>query len=63
MKITAEEFNSTLSIGDDIIYTDDFGREHKTKTRSGAWELGHGDAAVMMEGRSGSYSVDRIKAL
>ena len=61
MKINAEAFNSTFSVGDSVIYTDDFGKEHKTKTRTMAWTLGHGDVVVSIEGKSGGYDISRIK--
>jgi hypothetical protein len=60
--MNTEQFNNKFSVGDDVVYTDDFGVEHKAKTRSEAWELGHGDAVVMIEGKSGGYDVNRIKA-
>ena len=59
--MNVSEFNAAFTLGDDVIYTDDFGVEHKTKTRSQAWALGHGDAVVMIEGRSGGFDVERIK--
>lgn len=58
----ADEFNKSFPVGSDVIYTDDFGKEHKTKTRSEAWTLGHGDAVVCIEGKSGGYDIQRIKA-
>lgn len=58
----AEEFNEAFPVGSDVIYTDDFGKEHKTKTRSVAWALGHGDVVVSIEGKSGGYDIKRIKA-
>ncbi len=61
MSITAEQFNNRIPSGSMVILTDDFGQEHVTKTRSEAWELGHGAAVVMVEGRSGGYDCNRIK--
>ena len=63
MEMNAETFNSTFSVGDDVIYTDDFGVEHKTKTRSPAWELGHGATVVSINGKTGGYDVNRIKSI
>lgn len=57
-----QEFNAAFPSGSDVIYTDDFGKEHATKTRSEAWALGHGGVVVLLEGRSGGYDIDRIKA-
>lgn len=59
--MNADKFNEEIPSGSDVIYTDDFGKEHATKTRSESWELGSGDAVVMIEGKSGGYSVDRIR--
>jgi hypothetical protein len=61
--MTAEEFNKKYPIGSDVIYIDDFRVGHVTKTRSEAWELGHGDAVVKIEGRTGGYDVERIMPL
>jgi hypothetical protein len=61
-QMNAEDFNKKFPIGSDVIYTDDFGNEHKTKTRSDAWTLGSGHAVVCLEGRSGGYDINRIKA-
>lgn len=59
----AKEFNEWYPVGTAVILTDDFGKEHQTNTRSPAWELGHGDSVVSVDGRSGGYDLDRIKAL
>lgn len=58
--MTSEEFNKKVPVGTPVIYTDDFGVGHATKTRSEAWELGHGDAVVMLDGFTGGYDVFRI---
>lgn len=59
--MNAQEFNQSFPVGSDVIYTDDFGKEHRTKTRSEAWALGHGDVVVSIEGKSGGHDVTRIK--
>ncbi len=61
-KLSVDQFNETYPVGSDAIYTDDLGGEHETKIRSEAWVLGHGDAVVMIEGGSGGFCIDRIKA-
>ncbi len=61
IQMNADEFNQKFLVGSDVIYTDDFGNEHKTKTRSAAWTLGHGDVVVSIEGKSGGYDITRIK--
>lgn len=62
-KYDLETWNAMYPSGSPCILTDDFGREHKTNTRSIAWELGHGEAVVKVEGRSGGYMLDRIRML
>lgn len=54
-------WNANYPEGTDVILTDDLGEEHKTKTRSAAWTLGHGEAMVMVEGRTGGYLLYRIR--
>jgi hypothetical protein len=39
------------------------GPEYETTTRSAAWQLGHGEAVVSIEGRSGGWSLDFIRVL
>jgi hypothetical protein len=54
-------WNQTIPPGTDVILTDDFGEEHKTKTRSPAHQLGCGTPVVQVEGRSGGYLLWRIR--
>jgi len=64
MSISAEEFNEWYPPGTPVILTDDFGKEYQTHTRSEAWNLGNGDhPVVMVEGRTGGYDLERIKAI
>lgn len=58
----AEEFNKSFPVGSDVIYTDDFKKEHRTKTTSEAWEIGSGHVLVSIQGKSGGYDIARIKA-
>ena len=63
MKNNAEAFNSKVSVGDEVIYIDDFDVEHKTRTRTLAWDIGSGSTLVSIEGKTGGYDVDRIMIL
>ena len=45
----------------DVVYTDDRGEEHATRTRSAPWQLGHGQHVVMLEGRSGGFDLARVR--
>jgi len=55
-----DDWNSKYKPPMDVILTDDFGAEHKTRTRSIAWEI-CGHASVMVDGRSGGYLLERIR--
>ena len=63
MKNNAEAFNSKVSVGDEVIYIDDFDVEHKTRTRTLAWDIVSGSTLVSLEGKAGGYDVDRIMIL
>ncbi len=41
--------------------TEDDGSQTETRTRSIAWELGHGQAVVKVEGKSGGWILERIR--
>lgn len=56
-------WNENWPIGTGVVLVDDLGERAETKTRSMAWPLGHGEAVVMVEGRSGGYMLDRITPL
>lgn len=58
--MTPEQFNEKYPVGTPVHYKDDFGELHETTTRSEAWKLGHGDAVVMLQGRTGGVSLDRV---
>jgi hypothetical protein len=58
----AAEFNSKYPVGTFCKYYpitdgDDF---IETATRSEAWELGHGEAVVKVEGRSGGVCISNL---
>ena len=55
------DWNKLYPVGTPVVLTDDFGKKHKTKTRSIAWVAGT-QAIVSVEGRTGGYSLYRIKA-
>lgn len=57
----ANEFNQKYEVGQNVIYTDDFGDKHETQTRSEAWELGSGEAVVSIKGRTGGHAISRIQ--
>ncbi len=61
--MNSEEFNKIFKNGDDVIYIDDAGNEHKTKTRSIAWDLASGSSVVAIVGRRGGHDIERIKAI
>lgn len=60
--MNAEEFNSCISVGEEVIYINDLGQREETKTRSIAWDV-CGNALVKLEGKVGGYIVDRVRPL
>ncbi len=58
----AQEWNNIYSVGQSICLTEDDGSITATQTKSQAWELGHGQAVIKVDGKRGGYSLDRIKA-
>lgn len=60
--MTADKFNEKFSEGEAVRYYPVKGefKYRACKTRSPAWELGHGAAVVAITGQSGSVSVDHI---
>ncbi|MCR4319755.1 MAG: hypothetical protein NUV74_05390 [Candidatus Brocadiaceae bacterium] len=59
----ASEWNEWYEIGYPVLVKKDDGSVVQTKTRSEAWELGHGQAVIKLEGISGGYSLDRVQAM
>jgi hypothetical protein len=59
--MTTEEWNARHKIGTGVLVKLDDGRLWQTRTRSEAWNLGHGQPVVMLEGRSGGYDLSRVK--
>jgi hypothetical protein len=58
--LTAEEWNAQYPVGTPVIVVKDHGEMWETKTRSEAWNLGHGQPVVMLEGKSGGYDLSRV---
>lgn len=61
--MTANEFNQWYKPGHAVIYVDDFGKEHQTKTRSVAWTSGDGTPVILLQGLTGGYDLSRIKPM
>lgn len=58
----AKAWNQKYPVGTAVRVTNDFGDILETKTRSVAWALPSGTAVVMVEGISGGYMLERVKA-
>ena len=64
--MTAEEWNRKYKVGTVIKYYPWLGPNSSaeiSKTRSEAWELGNGDAVVLIEGRSGGVALRNVEVL
>jgi hypothetical protein len=62
--MTAAEWNAKYPVGTSVAYFPVKGRmEHTdTKTRSEAWELGGGQAVVLVDDRAGGVSIGHLLA-
>ncbi len=60
--MTATEWNEKYPVGQPVSLTEDDGSLTHTQTKSEAWELGHGEPVVRVDGKSGGYLLSRIKA-
>lgn len=58
--MTAEEWNRLYKPGIGVVVKLDDGKLWHTNTRSEAWNLGHGQPVVMLEGKSGGYDLSRV---
>lgn len=58
--MTAEQWNKIAPEGTPVFLVDDFGRVEETVTRSVAWNLGHGEPVVLVEGKPGGWGLDRL---
>lgn len=61
--MTAAEWNAAHKPGARVVVKLDNGKLWFTKTRSEAWNLGHGQPVVMLEGKSGGYDLARVTAM
>lgn len=59
-QLEADEWNKKYNFPMEVILTDDDNKDHKTRTRSIAWEI-CGHASILVEGRSGGYLLSRIR--
>jgi len=61
--LAAAEFNRIVPVGTPVKYCPIIGEEHfiETKTRSEAWELGHGAVVVKVEGKAGGVILEAIE--
>lgn len=64
-KISAAEFNARHPVGTEVRYYPIRGEaDHRvTKTRSEAWELGHGAAVVLVDGLTGGVLVQALQVV
>lgn len=60
--ISADEWNRRYPVGTPVRYTNGEGKAMDTKTRSHAWNLGHGDPVVLIEGCSGGRALWALEA-
>ena len=60
LQAQADRWNAAHPSGTPVVLTDDFGREHATRTRSIAWVVCD-HVSVLVEGRTGGYLLDRIR--
>lgn len=54
-------WNEINPVGTPCVLIEDDGARTETKTRSIAWELGHGQAVVKIEGKSGGWMLERVR--
>ena len=62
-EMTADEFNEWYPIGHPVTVTLDDGSIKNSNTRSIAWNLGHGNPVIKIDGLKGGYDLSRIKIL
>ncbi len=60
--MTADEWNAKHPVGTPVLVRPIISDPpaYKSRTRSEAWLLGHGDATVLIEGKSGGYFVGAL---
>lgn len=70
MALTADQWNELYPVGTAVIaypgvrpedpFAADFCTRLETRTRSAAWNLGHGEPVVMVDGYAGGISLTHI---
>lgn len=60
-EFAVELFNAAVPVGSTVIYTDDRDSRIEVVTRSEAWVLPSGFAVVQFKGKSGSFSLARVR--
>lgn len=63
--MTASQFNNAFPVGTPVRYFSiiDEAEFIESKTRSEAWQLGHGASVVLIEGKSGGKLLDAIETI
>lgn len=59
-EMTAEQWNERHPPGTPCVLINSFGERIPTKTRSFAWNLGHGQPVVLVEGKTGGWELERV---
>lgn len=64
-KMTAEDASNMFPIGTEVKYFPIFGEDkyEKTKVRSDAWALGHGELVIKVNGRAGGVAISHLEFL
>lgn len=62
-KYDLDLWNALNPVGSPCDLILDNGQTFRTSTRSEAWNLGHGQAVVMVEGKSGGWMLERVRIL
>lgn len=61
--MTAEEWNARHPVGTPVVYVPNAAEPNttlRTRTRSAAWTLGHGEAVVLVNFRTGGVALDHL---
>lgn len=61
--MTALEWNRKYQIGEAVFYVNDDGQVEVSRTRSEAWNLGHGQPVVKINGYAGGIALERITSV
>jgi hypothetical protein len=60
LDMTAEEWNTRFPKGTRVILTLSDDSKMETRTRSQAWNLGHGVPVVLIDGKTGGWELSRL---